>query len=97
MAALLLGSLVYLPLPGWITSVKPGMSAGQVDDLVGEDQPVSRLAVAGVEPPRPPGTVCRYVFLGTRLTENPVIVDRYCLRAGRVTEIRTLRLSAPSG
>ncbi|GII95629.1 hypothetical protein Ssi02_58600 [Sinosporangium siamense] len=93
-AVLLLGTLIYVPLPGRTQPIEVGMTEGAVRGVAGSSELISELAVRHVEPPRPAGTTCSYIFTGTLYTDIPIEVHRYCFRDGYLAEKKALRVYA---
>jgi signal transduction histidine kinase len=67
--------------PPEIETPRLGMSRDEVRDLVGDGDPVARMAAGTVEMPPPPDTACLYV------PDSSESIVRYCFRADRLVVI----------
>ncbi|GAA0929897.1 sensor histidine kinase [Nonomuraea longicatena] len=95
-AVLLIAVVSYLPMPSRVAMIELGMSDAGFRRSAVDSEPVAELAVAGHEPPRPPGSHCWYFYAGYDIAADPVRVARYCVGGGRIVDRRVITVHVGS-
>ncbi|RSM62232.1 two-component sensor histidine kinase [Actinoplanes sp. ATCC 53533] len=84
------------PFDAPVESARIGMTKTEVISLIGEDDPLARMAAQTIEKPPPPGATCLYSQTWSEATGTAVL--RYCFQGDRLSLMDRLAVPAsPEG